>query len=105
MSGGNCKIEFGSVIGVNAIERLSLLYPIDDLLKHFDAGTFVDRRTGSACQAIEPQAIDRLDDPVPLSANVGGQIADIGAAGGRPLSFNDFLHFLRRRSPPAQLPR
>ena len=98
MSGGNRKIEFGSVIGVDAIERLSLLYPIADLLKHLDAGTFVDRRTGSACQAIEPQAVDRLDDPVPLSANVGGQIADIGAAGRWPLSFNDLVHLLERRS-------
>ena len=55
---GRRKIELSGIERVNTIERLSLFDLVADFLEQSDPGTFVDRRAGGSCQAVQLQAVD-----------------------------------------------
>ena len=50
--GGDGKIEFRLVVGVDSIERLALLDAIADLAEQLDARALVDRRARGSRQTV-----------------------------------------------------
>ena len=66
--GGDGQIQFRLVVGMDSVERLTLLDPIADLAEQLDAGALVDRGARGSRQPIQLQAIDLGNDAVAIGA-------------------------------------
>ena len=76
--GSHCEIILRLVERIDAIERLSLLDTITNLLEDLDACALVDRCTRRTREAIELQTIDAGDHAVVRCRHIGGQNSKAG---------------------------